>query len=299
MEKSVPVWPEPVQEVVRQLAQLGGTVVLLGGVDTGKSTLAAALVNEGVRAGRRVGVIDADVGQSDIGPPAAVGFGVARGVVESLSDIPARAIHFVGGVSPAGHLLPMVVGTVAMARRARACQCDLVVVDTTGLITGRVAWMLKFHKIQALQPSTIVALQEEQELEPVLAPFDGEGGPLVVRLSPAPDARPKSPEVRRERRRQAFHRYLAAAREWVLDRSVVNLWPPVHPAGLPALEGTVCGVLNRRAATLAVGVLRHADPYSLTLLAPLEDVASVAMVQWSDLRWTPEGEEAAAPPANF
>ncbi|RLE68608.1 MAG: hypothetical protein DRJ43_05280, partial [Thermoprotei archaeon] len=46
----------------------GDVIMLLGGVDVGKSGLFAFLANKLVSAGMRVGLIDADVGQSDIGP---------------------------------------------------------------------------------------------------------------------------------------------------------------------------------------------------------------------------------------
>ena len=39
------------------------TVVLVGGLDSGKSTLAVALLESAVRAGRTAAYLDADVGQ--------------------------------------------------------------------------------------------------------------------------------------------------------------------------------------------------------------------------------------------
>ncbi|MBI3948447.1 MAG: polyhydroxyalkanoate depolymerase, partial [Armatimonadetes bacterium] len=177
MASPAPTWPEPTRWALERLARGGGTVLLLGGVDTGKSTLAAELVNRGLAAGRRVAVVDADVGQSDVGPPATIGLGFPGAPAGSLAEIAAERLYFVGDTSPAGHLLPAVVGTSRLAHVARARGCDLIVVDTTGMVSGRLAEALKFHKIQAVRPRALVAVQAAAEVEPLLAPFDAPGGP--------------------------------------------------------------------------------------------------------------------------
>ncbi len=49
-----------------------GVCLLLGAADTGKTSLVLALANE-LSAQRPVGIVDADIGQSHIGPPTTVG----------------------------------------------------------------------------------------------------------------------------------------------------------------------------------------------------------------------------------
>ena len=49
--------------------------VVIGASDAGKTTLIAALASELASRGEPVGVVDSDVGQSEIGPPATVGLG--------------------------------------------------------------------------------------------------------------------------------------------------------------------------------------------------------------------------------
>ena len=49
--------------------------VVIGEVNSGKTTLVARLASALFARGRSVGVLDADVGQSEIGPPTTVGLG--------------------------------------------------------------------------------------------------------------------------------------------------------------------------------------------------------------------------------
>lgn len=52
-----------------ELDKLAGSIILVGGTDTGKSTLARWMVKGLVETGRTVGWIDGDIGQSTLGMP--------------------------------------------------------------------------------------------------------------------------------------------------------------------------------------------------------------------------------------
>ena len=84
------IWPEETSRVLDRVAERGGTVLLLGATDTGKSVLARELLNRGVRAGKSVALVDADIGQSDIGPPATIGLGIPDAPVTDLAQVPPR-----------------------------------------------------------------------------------------------------------------------------------------------------------------------------------------------------------------
>ncbi len=75
-------------------------IVTIGATDSGKSTLCTYLTNMLLEQYQRVSVIDADVGQSDIGPPGTIGLGAADEYLLSLTDLNPISMFFVGHTSP-------------------------------------------------------------------------------------------------------------------------------------------------------------------------------------------------------
>lgn len=107
-------------------------ILVLGATDRGKSTYCHYLSQTLLAVGERVAVVDADVGQKDIGPPAAITLGYPKRD-HDLQQIPPSAWYFVGAVSLVGHLLPSVVGMRQMVDTADAPR---VIINTTGFVEG-------------------------------------------------------------------------------------------------------------------------------------------------------------------
>ncbi len=182
----------------------GGSVLLIGGMDVGKTTLTRLLVNRAVAAGRRVALLDTDPGQSEIGPPGCIGLAFAEASVGALSDLAPQALAFVGNTSPASHLLEHAAGT---ARLAALAGDRMLVVDTCGYIQGGGARRLHQIEFDLLQPAHVIALQRTGELEPILAPLRHRTG-CRVHTPPIPAAiTRKSPSLRTQRRAMRFASY--------------------------------------------------------------------------------------------
>ena len=64
------------ENLARKVVQPQQIVLVIGAMDIGKSTFCRFLVERGVTSGLRVGFVDADVGQSQIGPPTTIGLKV-------------------------------------------------------------------------------------------------------------------------------------------------------------------------------------------------------------------------------
>jgi polynucleotide 5'-hydroxyl-kinase GRC3/NOL9 len=204
--------PRSWEPALRAAAE-GGVLLLVGDTNSGKSTLAAVLADAALRAGRRVAVVDADVGQSSIGPPACVSMALLTDPVVSLEELAPGRLEFVGAPTPVGHLLPAVAGAGVLAEAARRSGAETLIVDTTGLIEGPVARALKGAKVQLLQPDYVVALQRDDEAEHLLAPYRGRARPQVLRLRPSRRVKERSREQRTTRRKELFARYFASGRE--------------------------------------------------------------------------------------
>lgn len=194
-----------------------GVCLLWGAPDSGKTTLAAFVASFCHEAGRKVAVVDADVGQSDIGPPGTIGMGFLKAPVSRLREIEEKAAYFIGSNSPEGLELACVTGTYLMVREALNWGAEVVIVDTTGAVYGRGARKLKYFKFALLRPSYLLVLQRENEMEHLIRPVEGRGGVRIFRLPSSPRARRRRPEERRLFRERAFSRYFSQAEEGYLS----------------------------------------------------------------------------------
>lgn len=296
----VPGWKDTVEAVLGD----PGAVVMLGSVDVGKTTVATALANAAVQAGRRAAVVDADTGQSDLGPPATVGLGILRHAVRRMGDIPLLAAFFVGDTSPRGVYRYLVEGTSRLVGRAREKGAQVIIVDTTGWVEGAAAVTAKIRKIRRIGPRHLVAIQRAGEVEPIVS---GLPGTIAVhRLRPAPLVRARSPEERRAFRERSFARYFRDARRFSLDLRALRDDRPIRYAGkripqsrmlaeIPAhlllhlLVGLVDAERNLTAVATVVDVSRAS--HRVDVLAPLSSLAGVRALQWGALLVAPSGRE--------
>lgn len=212
-------------------------VFILGAAGTGKTSFAAFLTSVAAEAGRRAAVIDADVGQAEIGPPGAVGLGFTDRPVERLRDVPADRAFFVGSNSPELLSFTTIAAAKSAVDHALAGQPDVVVIDTTGLVWGRTARFLKNAKVELIEPTHIVALQRELELEHLLRPWDQlnslGAGPVVVRVPVSPRAVDKTRRDRRSAREKAFKQYLSHAEPRQYDLGRLALFRTTYLTGRP------------------------------------------------------------------
>ncbi|MDQ7793477.1 MAG: Clp1/GlmU family protein [bacterium] len=220
-----------------------GLVFLLGGPDTGKTTLATVLANHLLAAGIPVAIVDGDMGQSDIGPPGTVGLGIPDVPFQRLSELPLRAAYFVGSNSPEGHSLSVLVGCSRMIGQARSLGARAIILDTTGLVHGRAARVLKHFKLELLQPDYIVVLQKENELEHLLKHLPDQA--RVIRVKASPRSQIRSRHQRKLLRERAFRASLAGGRlhEFGLDQ--VSLCGTIYRTGR-ALDASEYPGLSQR-----------------------------------------------------
>lgn len=208
-------------------------VVVVGNTDTGKTTFCMELVNAAAALGLKSALVDADIGQSDIGPPGTIGLALPTEPVERLSDLHIRRMYFAGATSPVGNMLPSVVGAKKMADEAREHGASLIVVDTTGLVRGIIARKLKTLKIDLLAPQHIVAIQRDREIEPLITAFSKVEKNVIHTLSVPPLVRQKSLELRAARRRLRYAKHFEGAESHVIRLDDVGCWGTWLNTGTP------------------------------------------------------------------
>jgi polynucleotide 5'-hydroxyl-kinase GRC3/NOL9 len=230
------------QSAVTILEESPHVILVLGGGDVGKSSYCRFLITELLAAGNRVALVDANVGQKDVGPPATVTLGYAAGTAEQWNIAP-QEFYFVGSTSPVGRMLPLVVGT---ARLVSTADAPFVLVDTTGYVEGA-GRVLKSYKIEAVRPDLIVAIEKRGNLEPILRSHRTYH---TVRIRPSRKARIREWWERDEARLKAFAAYFKEARrlelkfdEIAFQRTLLFTGEPFLLEGALYAERTAEGVV--------------------------------------------------------
>jgi polynucleotide 5'-kinase involved in rRNA processing len=156
------------QQVVDELVASRETVLVLGGIDSGKTTFCSLLLKLKHQAGMQVGFVDLDAGQTTVGPPAAFSSVVIRKPYELLQDLTPDSLAFLGDVSPVRHIPLALSGARRVLDDLLPLQPDSVVIDTDGYIGGWHGRAYKLMLIDLLRPQVIVALQRKDELAPIV-----------------------------------------------------------------------------------------------------------------------------------
>ncbi len=199
------------EQLARRVVAAQQLVLVIGSSDAGKSTFCRFLADVAVAEGLKVGFVDADIGQSEIGPPTTIGLKCFAPPMETPIERDGRAdaLYFVGAVSPRRNLLEVVTGTRRMVDAARDAECDFIVVDTTGYVHDNAAIVLKQHKIELLQPNHLVCIGRSTELEQITAGYSQQRWLAVHHLLPHPRVRSKSNKARARHRKSRLSAYFA------------------------------------------------------------------------------------------
>ncbi len=260
-------------DAVERLAQADGVFLIIGATDTGKTTFCAEVVRAAGAKGRAVAVVDADTGQSEIGPPTTLGLGIADREIARLSDLRPRGLWFIGSTSPPGFLMEWAIGTRALVDRAKSLSAPLILVDTPGMVQGPMGARLQLGLAAAIHPDSCVLMEREGELQTI-----ERGLPPCLRLWPelSTAIHAKTPTVRSLRRVANYARYFEDAREWELpvDRGIVRgsalfTGRPVRPAALATLQ--------QKVRTRLLHIERNEDGVRVIAAGPLSPEETIAL----------------------
>jgi polynucleotide 5'-hydroxyl-kinase GRC3/NOL9 len=262
------------QSLVERAVGTARTVVLFGGLDSGKTTTATMMARAALAAGRSPAYLDADPGQKSIGPPTTVGLKMIGSEDDLAPDAlcAADALAFVGATTPQGNLLPLITGASRLQALAFERGADFVVVDTSGLVSGVYGQLLKYHKVEMLRPELVVGLQRGEELEPLLGIIRRFFDCDVTFLPVHPEVRPTSVEQRAANREAAMARYFVEPlQRWRVKPTV---FMPALPAffDLTELERLVVGLADGSGRYLGIGYLEHSGEEGiLRLISPVAE----------------------------
>jgi polynucleotide 5'-kinase involved in rRNA processing len=233
-----------------------GVVMVIGGADTGKTTMSRYLLEGALDAGLRAAFIDADVGVSTVGPPACVGLRWVRTHDDLVRLGDADELRFVGSTHPQGVVLPHVVSTAALVDVARQ-EADFIVLDTTSVVAGVLGQTLKYHLMEVCAPTLVIVMQRGEEMEPIIGMLRRFLSARIAKAAPPPDLVPASPVDRRARRIESFRRALEPPLpRWRVHTSV---FAPTLPEGFDVsrLAAMLVGVQDGEGRCLGLGALEY------------------------------------------
>ena len=206
------------------------TVMVVGVMDSGKTSFCTFLVNEALKAKLKTAVIDADLGQSDVGPPSTVGFNYVNEPVKDLFDINAQDAVFVGSTSPSGAINKVIEGLTRLKDRAIEEDTDFLVVNTDGWVEGEEASAYKVRLAEKVGPSAVVGMQRSNELTPIL---DSLSGTKVLVIDSPQLIKPRSREKRKILRELSYKKYLKGAKTQTFSLSWIKAECCIFGAGGP------------------------------------------------------------------
>ena len=255
-------------EIGEVFERKGGRLFVIGASDSGKTTFLLFILNFLIKKGKRVGMLDLDIGQSSIGPPTTVGFGIANKEVETLTEIKPEKLYFVGSVSPKGHLLQILIGAEKLIREVEKHRVDHLLVDTTGLVDGPVAEILKEGKIEIINPDFIILFEEKGERENLIKPFIF-SEKRIIRVKPSPYVSQRDREERIKYRENRFKEYFKDRKILKIIFSEKNLLGIDLNYEIPP-PGTLISLLDRDRFCISLGIVKNFDREddTMTIVVP-------------------------------
>jgi polynucleotide 5'-hydroxyl-kinase GRC3/NOL9 len=278
-----------------------GVAIILGATDTGKSTLAKFLIFNLCQRGLMVALVDADIGQSFLGPPATIGLAVFKSHPDWEVVLSPPEIFFVGATTPEGYFPIHLKGVKRMVDKAPSYGAEVIIVDTTGFILGDAGKELKRRKIDLLSPRFIMALQKSDEIEHVLGLYQENPLSKIYRLPLSEKVSPRSMDERRINRTNKFRDYFKnsviqelAIEEVQIEGEVLDPNGDILPQDWALkINGLLIGLKDSSDETLALGVIRNylAEKKVVRVLTPLSDIQRVKIIQLSSLKVIPLYED--------
>ena len=255
-ESTVPVaWNEAAHVLQRQR----GVCIIIGEVDSGKSSLCTFLVNKCLEDTSKVGVVDADVGQAETGPPTTISSSVVQAPIIGLYKTAAEISFFIGDTSPS-FVPDKVVNLATRLKKSITRSANIVLVNTDGWLTEFNAIRHKQLLIEEIQPDLVIALSRSDE---VIDPLLDRVKFASLKLPSSPFARVRSKEERKKAREAGYRRFLQGSHKLGIGQETrVRMFDRLEQTVFPEdrrFRGLVAGLLNQREELLSIGRINQVE----------------------------------------
>ncbi|MCW4047445.1 MAG: Clp1/GlmU family protein [Candidatus Bathyarchaeota archaeon] len=257
-----PSWTESLS-VLKGLQKKPAVAMIVGKADSGKTSYCTYLINKLLSPKHKIAIIDGDLGQSDIGPPCTVAYAFISKHLTELYSLKAENAFFVGATSPSQAPDKTVEGMALMKTEILGKTPDFILVNTDGWVEGEDAVKYKLRLAEKLEPDTVLCIQRQNELEPLLAVLEK----FVKTVVESPSAvKQRGMEKRKNLRELNYAKYMIDAKVRALPLSHLRIEEEnVALNKLDEVKGALLGLYDSQRKFLGIGVLHEFDNVRKTL----------------------------------
>ena len=264
-----------------------GRVLIVGATDVGKSTLTTFLANGLLKEEINCQIVDADIGQSDIGPPTSIGTAITSSSLSSLVDLNPLALIFIGHTSP-NHVQSKLRDGIRLLSSFK--QAPLTIINTDGWVLDHEAVIYKVKLVDAIQPDLVLGISAAGELEPIMSKISA----MSMRIEAPTMILPRSQSDRRQIRTSGYRRFLDGGVTRVYPMRAIQLKMPIgvssiETATISQLRNLIVGLLNDQGFLLQIGVLLGLDDNSLRVYSRAVD--QLAGIELGYVKLSTDGSE--------
>ena len=168
--------PEGWEEIVNEIKKISKprTVMILGNVDSGKTTFSIFLTNALVSTSE-IAIIDADIGQSDIGPPTTIGLGMVKKPITDLFTINPEKLRFIGLTTPNSVEDEIIHELNEIHKSVKDAGIETVIINTDGWVMGKEARNFKVSLVERISPDIVIGFKDNNGMEKILEDLKEKG----------------------------------------------------------------------------------------------------------------------------
>jgi polynucleotide 5'-hydroxyl-kinase GRC3/NOL9 len=282
-------------EAASALAEIGeGVVVVVGGADTGKTTLCTYLSNSLILDNGRPAIVDADIGQTDLGPPTTLAAAEVTASVADLSQLKPSERLFIGFTSPS-HAKDKVIRSIKRLVELHTRPGRIVIVNTDGWIDGDEAVLYKLQLLDALQPNLTMVIRGKETSSLLQTRH------RTLLLGSPDTIRERTRIDRRELRSLGYQKHLAGAapRNLHLDGTRLRYClasndldlDRISRLQLEAMKGVIVGLLDADDFLQEIGVLKDLVRSTRTMRVWSRPSSTPSKIEIGDVKLSDEGRE--------
>jgi polynucleotide 5'-hydroxyl-kinase GRC3/NOL9 len=205
-ERIEEAFPSEWLEALKTVSRLDpADILVLGGVDVGKSTFALMCANRILSTGvKPVAILDGDLGQTDIGPPGALSYTLLDKPTVDLFNFRFEEAVFIGSLTPY-QVVDRIVESLTYLKSRASARSKAIIVNTDGWFTVE-AIPYKARIVERLKPKATVIIDRDIDLS-LIEDAAKSSGSTLIRIPPPKYIRGKSRSDRRGRRELCYRKY--------------------------------------------------------------------------------------------